>query len=65
MKTIYQKPATEEIIISISHLMSASQTPENVEDGFDPNDTPTTGDTSGNLSRRRTVWEDEEEEEDF
>ena len=63
MKTIYQKPATEEIIISISQLMSVSSTPDKVEDGFDPNDTPTTGDTSGNLSRRRNVWEEEEEEE--
>ena len=63
MKTTYQKPTTEEIIISISQLMSVSQTPENVEDGFDPDDTPTTGETSGNLSRRRTVWDDEEEED--
>ena len=66
MKAIYQKPSTEEVFVSVSQLMSASQTPQNVEEGFDPTDTPTTEETSGNLSRRRTVWEDEEEdEEDF
>ena len=63
MKAIDQKPSTEEIIVAISPLMSQSQTPEKVEDGFDPNDTPTTDQTSGNLSRRRTVWDEEEEEE--
>ena len=61
MKAIYQKPVTETVRVALSPLMTASRTPEKVEDGIDGNDTPTTEETSGNLSRRRTVWDDEEE----
>jgi hypothetical protein len=60
MKAIYQKPSTEFMSTTMSQLMVASL-PEKVEDGFNPNDTPTTDQTSGNLSRRK-VWDDEDEE---
>ena len=60
MKAIYQKPSTEFMSTTMSQLMAASL-PEKVEDGFNPNDTPTTDATSGNLSRRK-VWDDEDEE---
>ena len=67
MKAIYQKPATEIVMLSISaHLLDTSngllgngETPK----GFDPNqETNTTDATSGNLSRR-SIWDDDEEED--
>ena len=59
MKAIYQKPITEDIFESVS-CMSSQSLPAQVEEGFNTNDTPTTGETSGNLSRRKSVWEDDE-----
>lgn len=69
MKAIYQKPTTEQVLINTDvQLMQASKTGGLLGDGEDPNklnlDTAgETEETSGNLSRRRDLWEDEEEEE--
>ena len=68
MKAIYQKPATEIVVLSTStHLLEGSN--KNGILGDDPTQanfdlgqgTNTTDATSGNLSRR-SVWDDEEEE---
>lgn len=59
MKAKYQKPSVEETIAEPTPLMVESL-PENVEDGFNPDNTPKTGDTSGNLSRRN-IWEADDE----
>lgn len=58
MKATYQKPLIEETDVELTSLMEASNLPEKVEDGFDPGSTPTTNETSGNLSRRN-IWGDE------
>ena len=67
MKAIYQKPATEIVVLTTGiHLLAISngllgdgETPKD----FNPNEeTNTTDATSGNLSRR-SVWDDEEEED--
>ena len=67
MKATYQKPATEIVMLTTGiHLLTISngllgdgKDPK----GFDPNEVVNTTDaTSGNLSRR-SVWDDEEEED--
>ena len=71
MKAIYQKPTTEQVLINTDvQLMQASKTGGLLGDGEDPNkldlgNAGETGETSGNLSRGRSVWDEEEEEEDF
>jgi hypothetical protein len=60
MKLTYQRPETELIIVSTVRMIAGS----NPEDGFNPDDVEETQETSGNLSRRRNVWDDEEEEEE-
>jgi hypothetical protein len=68
MKAIYQKPATGVFTIATTELMAGSllqqQTDGTIKQELDGS-TPNTDLSSGNLSRRRTVWDDEEEEEDF
>lgn len=62
MKRIYQTPETELVTISVEQMIAISGP---VEDGFKTTDpVPTTDETSGNLSRRRDIWADEEEEEE-
>lgn len=69
MKTTYQKPTTEQVLINTDlQLMQASKTGGLLGDGDNPNDLDlgNAGDTeqsSGNLSRRHDLWEDEEEED--
>ena len=62
MKAIYLKPTTEEIRLSLSAIMitvSGGKDGQIVEDGGSTNENNITeGD-----SRRRTVWDDEEEED--
>lgn len=67
MKATYQKPVTDIIILS-SHANILTGSGGLLGDGEEPNDldldNPATTDaTSGNLSRRKSVWDDEEEEE--
>ena len=59
MKAIYLKPTTEIFAVTTTPLLLGSK----VEKGFDPDEAPETPETGGNLGRRRTVWDDEEEEE--
>lgn len=64
MKKIYQNPDTEIIRVATATPLATSQ-PKAVEEGFNPNDVPETTETSGNLSRRHNVWDDEIEEEEY
>ena len=58
MKKTYQSPETQIVLVNVQHLMVASP----VENGFDPNKPiGETGETSGNLSRRGSIWDDDEE----
>ena len=64
MKKTYQSPETLTVFVNASPLLADSP----VENGFDMNNPKgSTGETSGNLSRRSySVWDDEElEEEDY
>lgn len=63
MKTTYLKPETEMLYYAAEQLMSASKTPMK-EGGGKLEDVPETEATSGNLSRRKDIWADEEEEEE-
>lgn len=61
MKTIYQQPMTTVATVELHQMIAASP----VEDGFNKQTAPDLDGTitSGNLSRRSNVWEEEEEEE--
>ena len=68
MKKIYQNPNTDIITISIAQMIAASN---GALLGDDPTSEPIdlsaageTNATSGNLSRR-SVWDDEDEEEEY
>lgn len=61
MKT-YQKPETDLILVAVQQLMVQASP---VENGFNMDDPlGETEQTSGNLSRGRSVWDDEEDEEE-
>lgn len=62
MKKIYQTPATFTTVVELQQVIAASQYGQ-PEVGFDMNSTAETDATSGNLSRRKSVWDDEEEED--
>lgn len=66
MKAIYQNPKTDIVTISVEQLMTAgSNNYGNPELGQDLETVGETDATSGNLSRRRSVWDDEEVEDDM
>ena len=66
MKKIYQNPNTKIVTISVTHLMAGSGKGLLGEDptkaSFNLNDVNPTGETSGNLSRRNDIWEEDEED---
>lgn len=61
MKKIYQTPATITTVVELQQMIAASPL-GNPEDGFTMTVAPETEATSGNMSRRRSVWGDEEED---
>lgn len=65
MKKTYQSPETLLVAIATQQMIAASDLIKN--DQQDLGSAPETTETSGNLSRRRSVWDDEEdfEEEQF
>ena len=66
MKATYQKPATDTMSISVAQIMTGSNNYGTPEAGQDLGTAQETDATSGNLSRRRnTVWDDEEEDEEY
>lgn len=64
MKTTYQKPMTTVVTLTLQQMIAVSGDPTA---GFNTQTAPDLGSgiTSGNLSRRNTVWDDDEEEEEF
>ena len=61
MKT-YLKPNTEVLYISVEQMIAGS--PVKPEGNKDLSSAPETPETQGNLSRRKDIWEDDEEEEE-
>ena len=62
MKKIYQAPNTDIVFVATQPMMAMSDP----EKGYNPDEAPETEETSGNLSRRYSAWDDEElEEEDY
>jgi hypothetical protein len=62
MKATYIKPNTETILIA-QQLMTGGSVENKTYDPSDPS-IPQTNDDSGNLSRHKNVWDDEEEDLD-
>ena len=62
MKKIYQSPETLLMTIATQQMIAASELIKDNQQNL--NEAPTTNETSGNLSRR-SVWDDEEEEEEW
>lgn len=60
---IYQKPSTELFNVMTVQMIAASGYGK-PEEGFNLDEVTTTDETSGNLSRRHSVWDDQEEEEE-
>ncbi|MBQ7510248.1 MAG: hypothetical protein IJT53_05020 [Prevotella sp.] len=65
MKKTYQNPKTDIVTISVAQMIATSSNNYGQpEQGQDLNTVETTEATSGNLSRR-SVWDDEDEEEEY
>ena len=63
--TTYLKPTTDVLYISVEQMIAASD-PVKPNGNTDLTSAPETPATSGNLSRRKDIWaDDEEEEEEF
>ncbi|MBQ7510032.1 MAG: hypothetical protein IJT53_03910 [Prevotella sp.] len=62
MKKIYQSPETLLMTIATQQMIAASELIKDNQQ--DLSNAPETTETSGNLSRR-SVWDDEEEEEEW
>ena len=60
MKT-YQKPITDITVLETINMIAASNNYNEPEKGQDLGNVGETTETSGNLSRRRSVWDDEDE----
>lgn len=67
MKTTYQKPMTDVIAIASAQIMAGSllKTGTDGNPSQDLSNPTETNEIQGNLSRRRSIWDDEEEEEEF
>ena len=66
MKTTYLKPTTDVLYVTVQQMIAASNSYGQPEQGQDLTQAEETTETSGNLGRRRRdIWEDEEEEEQF
>ena len=62
MKKTYQIPETLLVAIAAQQMIAASELIKDNQQDLE--NAPGTDATSGNLSRRRTVWDDEEEEQE-
>ena len=60
MKT-YQKPITDITVLETINMIAASNNYDEPEKGQDLGNVGETTETQGNLSRRRSVWDDEDE----
>ena len=59
MKAMYNSPKTDYVSFDMLQLMAGSLGSDGPND-FNLTDAPETTENSGNLSRRRTVWDDED-----
>ena len=59
MKAIYNSPTIEYASYDVLQLMAGSLGSDG-PNNFDPTTVPETDATSGNLSRRRNVWDEED-----
>ena len=63
MKKTYQIPEIEMTVIASAPILAGSLGDDPTTHPFDPNNNPPTTDaSSGNLSRRRSVWDYEEDD---
>jgi hypothetical protein len=62
MKLTYQKPEIR-LMMAIPSSMIAASGP--IEDGFAKDTAPETTETEGNLARQRSVWDEEEDEDNL
>ena len=66
MKTTYLKPTIDVLYISVEQMIAASGDPIRPNGTNDDlTNAPTTNEDHGNLSRRKDIWADDEEEEDM
>ena len=65
MKATYQHPTTDIVSVSTEQMIASSNNYGEPEKGQDLSNAEETNATSGNLSRRRSVWDEEGEDEDF
>jgi len=63
MKAIYQQPTTDIYLVATTQMIAASDLIKNNSQNL--GEAPTTDATSGNLSRRRSLWDEEEEEDEL
>ena len=61
MKKTYQNPKTKIVTISVTKMFAASKNYGAPEQGQDLSEAENTTVTNGNLSRRRDMWDEEEE----
>ena len=61
---IYLKPTMDVLYITVEQMIATSG-PVSPDGNKDLNNASETEETSGNLSRRKDIWADEEEEEEF
>lgn len=59
-KTQYIKPDTTIVAVATQAFMAGSLGNGETPNDYNPTDTPTTEDDSDNLSRRRSLWDDNE-----
>ena len=68
MKAIYQRPATETVVLETNKMMASSGLLNNsLGDNSlmqDLSTIYTTTETDGNLSRRHSLWDDDDDDDD-
>ena len=55
----YMQPTTDIIVMETVNSIAAGSLTGRVEEGQDLGDAPTTNATSGNYSRRNSIWDDD------
>ena len=61
----YIAPSTDVITIMAQQILAGSAYGQNIEEGFGMNELEETNAVSGNLARRRNLWDDDMEDEEF
>lgn len=61
MKNLYICPSTQVVLVQLEAMIAASAKVDG-NDALTPNPDPTPGDASTGKTRRKDIWDDEEEE---